>query len=241
MLLGDEGRLHEARAAREVALELARRHDPQAVIWILGLEAEIALYAGERANLESVAEARELAEKLGGSYWRAIADSYLGLAHKTVGDLHAARSHLECALASLRARPHPHQPRAMGYLAEVFLQLGNSERAGALAEEAVEVAQARGATGAEQSSLLSLSRVLLRSEGAEAWDTVATAIERGLALADQTGLVVLVPQFLVERAELARLRGDESERLHHLRDAHRLFVEMGATGHAERLARELGL
>ncbi len=81
---------------------------------------------------------------------------------------------------------------------------------------------------------------MLRSRGADAWDTAATAIERGLAIADPTGLVVLVPQFLVERAELARLRGDESERLHRLREAHRLFTEMGATGHAKRLARELG-
>ena len=110
-----------------------------------------------------------------------------------------------------------------------------------LAEEAVQVAQVGGSPLVEQSTLLSLSRVLLRSEGAEAWDTAATAIERGLALADQTGLVVLVPQFLVERAELARLRGDESERLRHLGEAHRLFVEMGAAGHSERLARELGL
>jgi hypothetical protein len=38
-----------------------------------------------------------------------------------------------------------------------------------------------------------------------------------------------------------RLRGDDSERPHHLGEVHRLFVEMGATGHAERLVRELGL
>jgi hypothetical protein len=37
-------------------------------------------------------------------------------------------------------------------------------------------------------------------------------------------------------AELARLRGDEATRGRELREAHRLFVEMGATGHAERIA-----
>jgi len=240
-LLAFEGRLHEAREALEVALELARRHEPQAVIWIHCQATDIALYAGEPTSLARATEACELAEKLGGPYWQAVADWYVGLAHKTVGDLHTARSHLESGLEALRALRHTFQPWVMGSLAEVYLQLGDPERAGALAEEAVEVAQGRGTTVVEQSSLLSLSRVLLRRAGAEAWDTAATAIERGLALADQTGLVVLVPQFLVERAELARLRGDESERLHHLGEAHRLFVEMGATGHAERLARELGL
>ncbi len=41
------------------------------------------------------------------------------------------------------------------------------------------------------------------------------------------------------RAALARRREDEEGSLHHLREAHRLYTEMGATGHAERVAREL--
>lgn len=72
-------------------------------------------------------------------------------------------------------------------------------------------------------------------------DDAATAIERGLALTDQAGTLVLIPQFLAERAELARLRGNDSCHLHYLREAHRLFVEMGATGYAQRLATELGI
>ncbi len=39
----------------------------------------------------------------------------------------------------------------------------------------------------------------------------------------------------------ARLRGDEADAEHRLRQAHRLYTAMGATGHAERLAGELGL
>jgi len=43
------------------------------------------------------------------------------------------------------------------------------------------------------------------------------------------------PLIHVERAELARLLGDEAGYQRELREAHRLFVEMGATGHAERI------
>ena len=43
----------------------------------------------------------------------------------------------------------------------------------------------------------------------------------------------------LERAELARLRGDEADRRRLLVEAERLFGEMGATGHAERVAKEL--
>ena len=41
------------------------------------------------------------------------------------------------------------------------------------------------------------------------------------------------------RAELASLRADPERQRTHLRDAHRLYTEMGATGHLERLTREL--
>ncbi len=40
-------------------------------------------------------------------------------------------------------------------------------------------------------------------------------------------------------AELGALLGDDPGREHELREAHRLYAEMGATGHAERLAQEL--
>jgi hypothetical protein len=43
----------------------------------------------------------------------------------------------------------------------------------------------------------------------------------------------------VERAELARLTGDEATRERELREAHRLFIAMGATIRAEQVAKEL--
>jgi hypothetical protein len=65
-------------------------------------------------------------------------------------------------------------------------------------------------------------------------------IEAALAEADawleMSGAKSYGPFLHVERAELARLAGDEATRQCELREAHRLFVEMGATGHAERMA-----
>ena len=45
----------------------------------------------------------------------------------------------------------------------------------------------------------------------------------------------------LHRAALARALQRPSDANRELREAHRLYTEMGATGHAERLARELGL
>ena len=49
------------------------------------------------------------------------------------------------------------------------------------------------------------------------------------------------PFLHVERAELARLTGDEATRQRELGEAHRQFTEMGATARAEQMAKELGL
>jgi hypothetical protein len=52
---------------------------------------------------------------------------------------------------------------------------------------------------------------------------------------------VHLPPLLEVRAALAERRGNPQEARRTLREAHRLYAEMGATGHANRLARELGL
>jgi hypothetical protein len=45
----------------------------------------------------------------------------------------------------------------------------------------------------------------------------------------------------LERAELAKLTGDEATRVRELREAHRLFLEIGAPIRAAEVAKELGL
>jgi hypothetical protein len=47
------------------------------------------------------------------------------------------------------------------------------------------------------------------------------------------------PFLHVERAELARLTGDKATCERELREAHRLFIEIGAPIHAEQVTREL--
>jgi hypothetical protein len=48
------------------------------------------------------------------------------------------------------------------------------------------------------------------------------------------------PFLCVERAELAGLTGDEAVRERELREAHRLFLEIGAPIRAEQVATQLG-
>ena len=72
-------------------------------------------------------------------------------------------------------------------------------------------------------------------------ERIEATLDAAEALVAETGARVLSPQITELRGELAGPRGDLAERERLLRDAHRLYTEVGAAGHAERLARELGL
>ncbi|NIV76394.1 MAG: hypothetical protein GWN37_16630 [Gammaproteobacteria bacterium] len=51
----------------------------------------------------------------------------------------------------------------------------------------------------------------------------------------------MLPLLHEARADLAAAEHDSTSRERELREAHRLFLEMGATGRAHRFAQELGL
>jgi tetratricopeptide (TPR) repeat protein len=64
-------------------------------------------------------------------------------------------------------------------------------------------------------------------------------LERAEQAAEANGSLYFLAPFLECRAALERRRGDEPAGLRQLRAAQNLYAEMGATGHAQRLAREL--
>ncbi len=72
-------------------------------------------------------------------------------------------------------------------------------------------------------------------------DEIEQTLDRALELVEETNGRSIEPQLLEERARLARLLEDAAACDRELREAHRLYTEMGATGHAKRLAEELGL
>jgi hypothetical protein len=99
------------------------------------------------------------------------------------------------------------------------------------ADEAVELARRQGARVHECLALLTRGRVG-RSSGATT-DAVGADLAAALTLAAEVGALTYEP-FIWE--ELGRLHADGSE----LREAVRLYTAIGATGHARRLAAELG-
>ena len=88
---------------------------------------------------------------------------------------------------------------------------------------------------------ITLSRALCQSQDIALASDIEAALEAATGLIEQTGAQKYRPQLHEARAELAQLLGDEATHERELHEAHSLYVELGATGHAERLAAQLGL
>jgi hypothetical protein len=72
-------------------------------------------------------------------------------------------------------------------------------------------------------------------------EKIEASLSRAEDLVRETGARLYLPSLHEERARLAQALQRPSDAERELREAHRLYTEIGATGHAERLARELGL
>ena len=123
--------------------------------------------------------------------------------------------------------------------ADAHLAAGDPRAARETAERALTVARERGMQMGECAAHLALGRVLVRSEGPRAPEAAESALAQASSLVGETGAERYRPFIHLERAELARLLGDGGARQLELREAHRLFTEMGATARAERVAKDL--
>ena len=126
-------------------------------------------------------------------------------------------------------------------LADAYLGVGDLERARVVAEVAIAHAHRGGILAYLPGGYLALARVLRAQAGVAAREQIEQALADAEKAVTELKNSAQTPRIHEERAELARLLSDDATCKRELREAHRLFVEMGATGHAERLAKELGL
>lgn len=244
LALSMSGKLVEGARILDRALELARKSRDPETIGRTHLELAFnALEAGDAPTaMTHATAAREIGERLGSG-------SVYGPAFAALGATLAASGRWEEGVATLSLvrdiLRHARSGRTfegvvLSLLAEA--QLGHGDEAAALetVEEAIRCSQRDGVIGSELRAQLDLSRILRACAGASAADRIRAAIDRAEALMEESGALVHHAAIEVERAELARLLGDESAYERGLRSAQRMFTEMGATGRAARLAERLG-
>jgi hypothetical protein len=88
-------------------------------------------------------------------------------------------------------------------------------------------------------ALLTRIRALRGTRGVEATGEIQATLAEADAWLEMSGAKSYEPFLYVERAELARLIGDDAGRERELREAHRLFTDIGAPIRAAEIAKEL--
>jgi hypothetical protein len=185
-------------------------------------------------------EAVNYAERTGNQIARIYAYRSLGLANILRGAWRDALEVLGAALTIGRERRLAvFEGGVLAAFAAAHLGLGDCAEALALVEEGIAVCRQRGSRLWEFSALLTRIRALRETQGAQATREIEAALAEADAWLEMSGAKSYEPFLHVERAELARLSGDEATHQRELREAHRLFLEIGAPIHATEVARKL--
>jgi class 3 adenylate cyclase/tetratricopeptide (TPR) repeat protein len=186
-------------------------------------------------------EAVNSAERTGAQLGRVFVYCSLGIANVLNREWHDALEALGEALAIGRERRLLMvEGGVLAAMAAAHLGLGDRARALTLADEAIAFTRRLGSRLWEFSALLTRIRALRETQGLQATSQIEAAIAEADAWLEMSGAKSYEPFLHIERAELARLTGDEAARERELREAHRLFVEIGAPIRAEQVAKELG-
>jgi hypothetical protein len=198
------------------------------------MRCEIDVLRGEVGGaLEHGRRNMELSEKLGTPTNRVAASASLGTAFGRAGHWQEARPLLE---ESRALKDQIGAPRDDPGLASALLHCGEPERALAIAREGAAETASLGAQLTELRIQIELAEIAARC-GHEGEARVALA--RASELAAHTECRMLVPAIHEAAAVLAETLGDGGRQQTELREAQRLYQELGATGHAERLGQEL--
>ena len=194
------------------------------------------------SGLEHGRRSREIAEKLDNEASRMASHAALGFANLAAGRPAAARDafHESATIARGRRVVRALLSQVLVGLAEAHLALGEGAEAAVMARDGIDLGSAGGCRYDEALAQLALAAALLATGGVGRRAEVESALERADHLVAAIEGRALSPRILELRGRLAAAVGDalSSDRL--LRDARDRYRGIGATGHAERLARELG-
>jgi tetratricopeptide (TPR) repeat protein len=238
LALANLGRLEDSRREILESIELTRAQgDHQSLGDAFGVASEIAWLVGDAASATSYA--RLEIEHFEGAGSGADGLLRLGAAHVLRREWPEAIDVLEQALGIARQRRRPREGDALARLAMAQLGSGDVREARETALQAVALLSKEGRKQYQPYARLVLARVLMQSDGPAARSAIEAELDQADALIQEMGARALAPLVVEERARLARLLGDEAGCERELREAHRLFAELGATGHAERLAQEI--
>ncbi len=242
-MLSLRGQLPESRQELE---RLGRLIEPSRELPLLiGVTQHLAFNAQLRGDasgaLEHARWTLQHSEWFEGTLYGPQGYAQLGRAQLLAGKLDEALvafARWESANAQLEAGNSAFVLEHLPYVAEAHRRAGDLDRAHSVARECVAATRAGNMGQVGAPAEVELARTLLELRGPTSQE-FAQALADAESLVEAIGARVFEPHLCEVRAESAARQGDSKTQQREQRDAQRLFTEMTATGHAERVAREL--
>ncbi len=183
-------------------------------------------------------QSMEWAEQAGGAWSRIFNREGVAISHAQRGEWREAVESVDEVLWIARDRriSLADVPLLLATRARAQIGLGDVAGARTTAEEAIVVAVKCGTQFYEAQARLQLARALLADPASDEEQAAAAELNQALSIVNTLGIRSLAPHIHLEQSHLAQALGNETMRDAELRTAHRLFVEIGAHGHAEKIA-----
>jgi class 3 adenylate cyclase/tetratricopeptide (TPR) repeat protein len=233
------GEWQEAARLLEAGMQLGgEEEDFEVVGWGHLWSSFLAYFRGEKdAMIGHARQALEIAERSGGAFSRAWAWHFFGEAEGVQENWEPAIEAMERGLAISREGRTAVllEPLSLAARGECLLGLGDRTGAREATQRAVEVAAEWGADGLALRPNITSARVLLADSTPEADAEAQATLEEGLRLVAKTEAKAWTPMIRIGLAEVAGRRGDTETQETELREAQRLYREMGAPALAEEL------
>jgi adenylate cyclase len=239
------GRFEDANAAI-AATEDVLKNEPRSevYVWLVGDRAHLGLYTG----LDSFGDLRPVAleviaycERTGSDWVRTCSMRDSCIAHCLAEDWENAVEwgRAAAAFASEHRVLLQEKGDIYGLLALALRGAGEPAEAAEAATEGVEWSEAKSLAFQEAFCRIERAGALREAEGPAAAERIERDLERVAVLLEESGGRSLIPRLIEERARLAALRGEDARP--GLQEALESYREIGAGGHAQRLAAELAV
>ena len=131
------------------------------------------------------------------------------------------------------------EARILFWLARAYLNDGSDSDALDMSEEAISIAQLRGARHHEAAAHVVHADSLLATSGLDRQVEIERAHARAAELIEQTGAGIVTPDLHLSRARMAELQSDAAARRRALESALQTLEEMGARVRATQVAGQL--
>jgi Flp pilus assembly protein TadD len=155
------------------------------------------------------------------------------------GDTRAAVAALERAVEFVQRVLVQREPEVLSDLAAAHCALGSLAAAEVTAKRALKLAVERETLRSEVCALSALASIYLARGNDGPVEDARRLLDRARSGAEEVGQRVLLPRIYELRAEVERREGNSAAAEAALREAQRLYQEMGAPLQAERLANAL--